>query len=109
MKSRRHWAAAGARAGVCAPYHSACLVVVEVGEVAQVSALLARVHKLTAEHPAKVHVVAAAAPVPVGPSRPSAAVVARARLNGPFGTGARHSMGDSCAGDGEYERRLSAT
>lgn len=66
------------------PHHPAGLVVVQVREVAQISALFARVHKLAAEHPAKVHIVTAAPPVPVRPSWTSAAVITCARFNGPF-------------------------
>lgn len=90
-------------------YHSAGFVVVQVGEIAKISAPLAGVHKLVAEHPAEIHVVAAASPVPVQPSRASATIIASARLNGPFWAGSGHSMGHSCAGNGKYKCRLSAT
>lgn len=80
----------------------------QVGEVAQIPASFAGVHKLPAEHAAKVHVVAAASPVPVRPPRSSAPVVAGAGLDGPLGTRASDRVGHPGAGDGKHERGLSA-
>lgn len=75
LNTRRSWTDA---------HHSAGLIVVQVCQVAQVPAPLAGVHELAGEHPAKLHVVAAAPPVPVGPSGTSASIITCARLNGPF-------------------------
>lgn len=91
------------------PYHSACFIVVQVGEVAQISAPLTRVHKLTAEHPTKLHVVTAAPPMPVWPTGTSTTIIACTRLNGALWAGSGHSMGHSCAGNGKYKCRLTAT
>lgn len=78
------WPTFSTRGSGTGPHRSAGLVVVQVGQVAQVSAPLAGVRKLAREHPAKLHVVAAAPPVPVGPPGTSASIIACAGLNGPF-------------------------
>lgn len=90
------------------PHHAPGLVVVQVHEETQVAALLAGVHKLPPEEPPKVNVVAAAPPVPVGPPRATAPVIAGARLDGALRAGAGHRVRHAGAGDGKDERRLPA-
>lgn len=91
------------------PYSSPCLVVVQVGQIAKISALLAGIHKLSSKHPAKFHIVAAASPMPVWPSRTSAPVVTGAGLNCSLGAGTSHSVCDACTCDSKHKRSLAAT
>lgn len=73
----------------------------KVHEEAQVPPLLSGIHELPAEEAAKVDIVAAAPPVPIGASRAAPPVITRAGLDGALRTGARHRMGNPSGGDGE--------
>lgn len=85
-------------------YHSPGLVVVQVGEVAQVPPSLTGIHELPSEHSPEVDVVAAAAPVPIRPAGPAPPVIAGARIDGAFGTRAGHGVRHTGAGHGKDER-----
>lgn len=89
-------------------YNSPSLIIVYINEVPQVTAPLTGVHKLPCKHPAKVHIVATASPVPVWTPWPSSPVVTGARLDRAFRTGSCHRMGNTSTCDGEHKCRLSA-
>lgn len=59
-------------------YNSSCFVIVLIYEVSHVSAPFTGIHKLSAEHPAKVNIVATASPVPVWPAWSPSPVIAGA-------------------------------
>lgn len=90
------------------PHHAPGLVVVQVHEETQVSALLTGVHKLPPKEATEVDVVTAAPPVPVRAPRATAPVVTGAGLDGTLRARPGHRVCHASAGDGKDECCLPA-
>lgn len=88
-------------------HHSSCLVVVPVHSRARVGSVLPRIGELPGDHGSKLHVLAAAAPLPPLAWWTLVAVVASTNGGGPLGAGTSDSERHSRRGDGVHERRLS--